>query len=312
MNQDGVPLSTRSADTAFHGLPKAQSDAALLTQRRTTNSKLHTHLSHHSGAPLRHHKRSQTGGHRDAKEEDWFTRAGLTTTSLLRESKGQSWLTSRHSSTSLHEGGSSDEDAETLSYLSASSHLRLHFADDELSPETPRCTSRWGSRFGSRAASARNSRRGSNADLALTPTIVVSRDEDGYFGAMAARNEELVGPDFVDVDDGSDEEDAEEEIARLARERSSGFVGGIVDRLVGWSLFNVDEDREGTDVEDEGDKNGGSGAGVVNTTSRSLPARNRQVPGPGQVIEETQPERQEEGGWHDAAWLLSLASKVIL
>lgn len=120
-----------------------------------------------------------------------------------------------------------------------------------------------------------------------------------------------MGPDFVDTDEGSDEEDAEEEIARLARERSSGFVGGLVDRLVGWSLFNVDEDGEGTDVEDEGDRDGGSRVGVK-TISRAQPARNRQVLDPGLAVEEPQPERQDEGGWHDAAWLLSLASKVIL
>ena len=93
-----------------------------------------------------------------------MTRAGLATTSLLRESKGQSWLVSRHSSTSLQNIQSDDDDEDSLSRM-AGSHHRLHFADDEFSPETPRATSRWGSRFGSRAASARNSRRGSRSDL---------------------------------------------------------------------------------------------------------------------------------------------------
>lgn len=236
----------------------------------------------------------------EPKDGDWLTRTGLATTSLLRESKGQSWL----ASTSYAADDSESDDDRVYSRLSASAHQRMHFADDELSPETPRYASRWGSRFGSRAPSARNSRRGS-IDLARTPTVAVSQDD--YFDDYPLQHHDAVKPDFVDADEDSDPGDAEEEIARLARERTFGF-GGLVDRLVGWSLFKVDEEREATDAEDEDP--GRPRRKANDATPAALVSSNIQAPV--STARDAQSEAQEEGGWHDAAWLLSLASKIIL
>lgn len=314
VNRDGTPRSALRPDPETTVMPKAKSEAALLSPRPPVVPKIHTQWVHNPNDPNRHHRRSQTGGHlRVAEGDDWLTRAGLATSSLLRESKGQSWLVSRDSSTSLADQTSdAEEDEDARARLSFSSHQRLHFADDEFSPETPRVTSRWGSRFGSRAPSARNSRRGSRSDM-QKPALFANQ-QDGYFGGVLVNSDVPTGPDFVDVDEAlDDEEDAEAEVARLAQERSFGF-GGLIDRLVGWSLFSVDEDRD--DAEVEQDSRRAEQRRDTSGRERQLQARiirgDDMHSGEDTPTQIPQPNAQDEGGWQDAAWLLSVASKVLL
>jgi len=295
----GLPRSGLRPDAGDHIMPKAKSEAAL-NQRPTRAGlpKLRTPLLHpHSGSLA-------VKPYDKQHDNDWFTRAGLATTSMLRESKGQSWLTSRHSSTSLQLVQSSDDEEDALASKSAVSLQRLHFADDEFSPETPRATSRWGSRFGSRAASARTSRRNSKVDLD-SPKLL-HRDPSDYFGTAVMEPDTSIRPDFVDPRDYSDSEDPEQEVARLAREASFGF-GSLVDRLVGWTLFDVAEDREATDVEAEDE------TPTIRERVVHAPVRPPSPPRPRQAVSGA--DRQgdvEEGAWKDAAWLLGVASKVLL
>ncbi|GAB7355024.1 hypothetical protein MBLNU459_g5626t1 [Dothideomycetes sp. NU459] len=314
---DGTPRSALrpNVDTAM--MPKAKSEAALLDSKPPVPH-IHAHWAHHPNDPRRHHRRAHTGGRvRVAEGDDWLTRAGLTTSTLLRESKGQSWLVSRNSSASLvdqasdTDDGSEDDGGDAAARLSFSSHQRLHFADDEFSPETPRVTSMWGSRFGSRAPSARNSRRGSRADLQRPLSFAGQRD--GYFDDILAVPDDLVGPDFVDADELFGDEDPEAEVARLARERSFGF-GGLIDRLVGWSLFSVEEDREASEVEEDGQTRDQRHNASVRERQRqlALSSNDSKDHDRGETALRPRPTAQEEGGWQDAAWLLSVASKVLL
>jgi hypothetical protein len=294
----GLPRSALRPDAGDHIMPKAKSEAAL-NQRPTRAGlpKLRTPLLHPQSASL------AVKPYDKQLDNDWLTRAGLATTSILRESKGQSWLSSRHSSTSLQLVHSSDEEEDALASKSAVSLQRLHFADDEFSPETPRATSRWGSRFGSRAASALNSRRGSKVDL---DSPKLHRDPSDYFGSAALEPDMSVKPDFVDPRDHSDSEDPEKEVARLAREASFGF-GPLIDRLVGWTLFDVREDREATDVEAEDE------TPTIHEKSVHRPVRPVSPPRPRQAAAGAEQQGDpEEGAWKDAAWLLGVASKVLL
>lgn len=313
VTRDGTPRNALRPEPDTAMMPKAKSEAALQDPRRPV-PRIHTQWVHHQNNSNRHHRRSQTGGHlRVAAGDDWLTRAGLATSSLLRESKGQSWLVSRDSSTSLADQPSdTEEDEDARARMSFSSHQRLHFADDEFSPETPRVTSRWGSRFGSRAPSARNSRRGSRSDL-QKPQFFINQ-EDGYFDGVLTSLDVPIEPDFVDVDEPfGDDEDAEAEVARLARQRSFGF-GGLIDRLVGWSLFSVDEDREATEDEHGNQRdelrrntNGRERQAQLQIIRDNVKRRDELAPTP-----RPQPNAQDEGGWQDAAWLLSVASRVLL
>ncbi|THX44371.1 hypothetical protein D6D10_00510 [Aureobasidium pullulans] len=297
----GLPRSALRPDAGDHIMPKAKSEAALNPRpTRAALPKLRTPLLHPNSTIYAVKPQDKQN------DDDWITRAGLATTSMLRESKGQSWLTSRRSSTSLQLAQSSDDEEDALVSKSAISLQRLHFADDEFSPETPRATSRWGSRFGSRAASARNSRRGSRANLE-SPDL--HRDPSDYFGDAVMEPEMSVRPDFVDPRDHSDDEDPEQEVARLAREASFGF-GSLIDRLVGWTLFDVTEDREATDVETETeDETPTLRERVVHTpvVRPASPPRPRQA-----VAGADRQGNGEDGGWQDAAWLLGVASKVLL
>jgi hypothetical protein len=133
---------------------------------------------------------------------------------------------------------------------------------------------------------------------------------EGYFDDVATGAE----PDFVEAEDEGAVDD--EEVSRLAKQKGFG-LGGIVDRLVGFSLFNVDEDGEESD-EDRADETAEDAAKrrqaqlrrrreeLANAASSSANATGRAEP------EAVRPPVQgDDGGWQDAAWLLSVASKVL-
>jgi hypothetical protein len=231
--------------------------------------------------------------------DEWLHRAGLVIAGEARESKGQSWLVSRESSTSLV---ALDED-ESFS-------LRQDIRPVINSRQASRAGSRVGSRVGSAKPSRRGSRVGSRMEL-LTPfesrTLGVER---GYF------EEELgMEPDFVEDED-EEGVAAESEVKQLSDSRVFGF-GGLVDRLLGWPLFNVDEDSEDEDKirADE------TAEELQRRKQRELKRRkealakaasdsaNATTP---RLVVQPRQNQDEEGGWNDVTWLLSVASKVIL
>lgn len=248
---------------------------------------------------------------------------------------------SRASSTSLVHDGEAGGDERFAYYTAAgggtaaasvSVSTNASAADDELSPVNSRYGggAGFGSRFGSRAASARNSRRGSRvgsrAEMGMTgmtpmgartPVAALPGMEgrDEYFGesAVVASGGPVtpIEPDFVEGQNLEEEEEyimgqlAEEEVRRLAAQRGFG-LGGLMDRLIGWSLFRVEEDGEETDDDDE----------VEDTDEAERKASSvRQIEPPARKVEVPPPPGEQgegEGGWKDAAWLLSVASKVML
>ncbi|OCK85360.1 hypothetical protein K432DRAFT_377714 [Lepidopterella palustris CBS 459.81] len=324
---EGYVPSTDTPERDIRAIPKAKSSSALLPVPR-----IQPHGPHHKRKgvasvplhlpPSRHHTTEPS--------DEWLHRAGLAIADEMRESKGQSWLVRRASSTSLvHQ---SDGFEEHPSHREG--HLTLlsgeHFADDECSPVTPRLLSRFGSRAGSGVASARNSRRGSRVGsrIELIAPSGLQLGDDQYLG------EEMVEPDFVEPDDESVGD--EEEVARLARERGFG-LGGWVDRLIGWTLFKVEEDGEETDDDDDDDDDEGDTERDESLTNEQIRLRKevearrkklereaivaasaaspseKREPSERKETAETQPlPGDEEGGWQDAAWLLSVASKVLL
>ncbi|KAI9785721.1 MAG: hypothetical protein M1839_008738 [Geoglossum umbratile] len=228
----------------------------------------------------------------DASSE-WLQRAGAIISSETRESKGQSWLVSRASSTSLvdHEGR---ED--------------FSFADDEFSPYSPR----GGSRVGSRV----ESRHGSKSKIDLT-TPWASRtglngDGDDMVGNPS--NEFVAEPDFVDVDeDVYGDVDGDVEFSRIARLRGFG-LGSWVDRLIGWSLFAVEEDGE--ESEDHGEEH----AEVVEQEHKKADVDKRRkreeservvLEPPSEDGDKEAAQIDQDEGWQDATWLLSVATKVL-
>jgi Protein of unknown function (DUF3984) len=224
---------------------------------------------------------------------EWLQRAGAIISSGARESKGQSWLVSRASSTSLvdHEGR---ED--------------FSFADDEFSPYSPRD----GSRIGSRVESRHGSK--SRIDLMTHWATRAGLNGDNDDTAGNASNEFIAEPDFVNVDEdlyGDDDGDAE--LDRIERLRGFG-LGVWVDRLIGWSLFAVGEDGEESE-------DGGEEHIEVEEQERKkvdIDVRRRREESERVILEPPSrggdneaAQTDQEGGWQDAAWLLSVATKVL-
>ncbi|KIW05167.1 uncharacterized protein PV09_03718 [Verruconis gallopava] len=290
-------------------LPKAKSAVGLVDA--AAGGRLH-HARRATGegtlSPMhtRHVPRESKSSNDD---DEWLHRAGMIMSAEARENKGQSWLVSRDSSTSLvaytMSGEHLDDDvqgAPTSPYLSRTqSHIASHVA----------------SRVGSRAPSARTSRRGSLAAGGSRVGFMTSMDgktpgsvvaSEGYFDDVA----DIAEPDFVDPDEDGIVDD--EEVSRLAKQKSFGF-GRLIDRMVGFSLFNVDEDAE--EVED--DESELSKEEALKRKQAALKRRREELAKAAESsayatrrADQIEPAKQgEEGGWQDAAWLLSVASKVL-
>jgi hypothetical protein len=311
-------IEGRSAPTTPSILSRSSSRVSLQRPLSTglPKSKSSTHL-------LANRAQSRSDGIISAKDRndlDWLLRAGTAISSSTRESKGQAWLVSRASSTSLT--GLRDEDEEELQQELARERAASRRgsgngtfdADDEFSPMTTRRSLSFGpatgtgsrslSRFGSRG----NSRRGSRAQL-FTP---LGGEREGYFDQRDFVQEEFIAePDFVDVEDerSEDGEDAkkDEDIVRRLATASRLGLGGWMERMLGWSLFALEEDGEETEV-DTLDAVTDDSESSSRTSKRTLETFTETV-----VEDRLPPLRDgEAGGWQDAAWLLSVATKALL
>ncbi|KAI6801795.1 hypothetical protein KC332_g15431 [Hortaea werneckii] len=328
-------------------IPKAKSDAALLSPQRLSGY----------GVPLKRkqYMRSRTGtstptGRRtgngttehDDDNDDWLTRTRASTHALLQEAKGQSWLATRDSSTSLarldsdaddlddDEGyeemaaASSSSNAATASQQQQPNRLRI----DPPSPAAMRVRSPvWGSRYGSRSGSKRTSRRGSttafHTPMAGPATLAGA---ESYFGGDGEEESfgEQMEPDFVDLPPQAQRKGGEQgvgaadetELARLTSEKSFG-LGRLVDQIMGFHLFKVEEGQESTDDDDgnemderkERDELTDAASRVAAEAKRRREEKERLTalpPAPRDVGDEG-----GQGGWQDAAWLLSVASKAL-
>ncbi|KAF1921978.1 hypothetical protein BDU57DRAFT_584935 [Ampelomyces quisqualis] len=301
----------------------------------------------------RHHVRKATAPlplrtplarhHTNSADDEWWHRAGLAIAGSTRDSKGQGWLVRRDSSTSLVPHDDPDPGATTTHMaLLSGSHLSTAARNDmhipTFSPRTPRTQSLHPSRVPSRVHSARPSRRGSRvhsrADLASTSPLSAHRPSIDT--PLPSWDDAFLEPDFVEAQDDSDGDEAE--IARLARERRLG-LGSWLDRMIGWTLFSVDEDGEASgsesddgddDDDDGGGRGGGPGAFLLpqNMTReefrlrREVEAKRRKmereaivaaaaVKGGDVGTGEGLGQMDDAGGWQDAAWLLSVASKAL-
>ncbi|KAH6897476.1 hypothetical protein B0T10DRAFT_455333 [Thelonectria olida] len=272
----------------------------------------------HSGraTPIRRHNKDDSPGFglRHRNDSDWLLRTGALMSFEARESKGQAWLVSRQSSTSL--AGMHDEDEEAFEnhlahergVAAASRHHSRHgsnvVSDEDLSP--------YASRFASRTHSRSHSLSRPRSQF-LTPLERPSTSNgldlemtDSYFPSQ-----DLPGPDFVNLDERLEElelerdsvQDDEAAVQRLVRrgQANAGTWFGSV-----WGLFAVDEDEEESDSED------GTTPGDDSDLKRSRSWSSRHMAGISTLPEDhIPPPGAEDGGWSDAAWLLSVATKVM-
>lgn len=231
-----------------------------------------------------------------------------TLTISTAENKGQAWLATRASSTSLAD----------ISGPAPTDRSDVYVADDEFSPVSYRYASRPQSRFGSRAVSRVASRRGSRGGFMTpvgstkTPGGERLEETSSYFDSMS--------PDFVDTFEDDDDDDDEDviidddgEMKRLVWGRAKGWV----DWAVGWMDFR--EDADGDDDEDGAeeeaaetptpgkDQTGSTKTGqALNKKKRARIQRPQEIPAE-QHADVVAPAPNEPGFIGDAAWLIGLA-----
>jgi len=284
------------------------------------------------GGPMRRRKTgfvedlSDNGnGAIDRTDSDWLLRASALIGNETREFKGQSWLVSRASNTSLT--GVRDAEEETYErelarereLASRQGSRRGSFTlsgldEDLVSP---------GSRYGSRS----QSRIGSRSALAKTPLRTPLRtphherhgdSSSEYFNhniAAGSTDEFGAGPDFVGLDEKleaamhREAEELDEETVRRLVKRDSGVKASWMGNLIGWSLFSVEENEEESSEEEDDDLTDGESEGAL---GRSASGRSLDQGGSLEKESGIPPPKADEGGWQDAAWLLSVASKVLL
>lgn len=260
--------------------------------------------------PRKKRKAGKATGSTD--DDEWLLRTGAGISTETRESKGQSWLVSRESSTSLVVQGEDDEDD-----------------IPQYRPATPRSarTSRHPSRMTSARQSRRGSRVGSRADLTHFATPAGARtpgsakgphDLQDYFGETQAEPAGIVGPDFVDEADFEEEDQTdgeeeqqrqEDELRKLTNVKGVGF-GGLVDRLLNWNLLDESNDSEDERQSSTAQRVSGRTAPAKNVISTPASKESNTQTDAGRP---TSPAKgEEQHGWADAAWLLSVASKVLL
>lgn len=278
------PLPKSKSSTHINGNPR-HSVSGATTPRRRKDDALHP---------------------KDRNDSDWLLRTGAVMTSEAREYKGQAWLVSRQSSTSL--AGLHDPEEEAFEQelarerevasrrTSRRGSSAIAAADDEASPYQSRLPSRPNSRSHSRAG--------------IRSQVLTPLDRPGDDSYFASHHEAIDGPDFVNLDEKLEElerdtsQDDEAAVRRLVRRGQSGkgtWVGGVI----GWSLFSVDEDDENSSDDEDDSQEGSSQAGRGAWTPRHFE-------GVSNVPEERiPPPTRDEGKWKDAAWLLSVAAKVM-
>ncbi len=253
----------------------------------------------------------------DRNDSDWLLRAGALISSETRESKGQAWLATRAGSTRLVGLRDANEDvfertAARERELTSRSASRNASRRGSLTAEDGLVASSPGSRLGSRS----HSRVFGRAQTLATP--LERRSADGYF-PQVVDVDDIPGPDFVNlnreleaIEQDTTVED-EDHVRRLVK-REKDSVGGWLGNVIGWPLFSVQENDE----EEQSDGGVGEQFGGEPEEDRGGPSRRhsslRRFEGVINLPDEDRipPPKADEGGWQDAAWLLSVASRVIL
>ncbi|KAK0706399.1 hypothetical protein B0T26DRAFT_755901 [Lasiosphaeria miniovina] len=341
-----APLSSFSTNSASHGgkPPLSASATASPTASRRKGGVSGSHHPHF--APTIH----------DDAGSDWLLRAGALISTETRESKGQAWLVSRASSTSLAgmrdaddyediDGGYVEREQQLLAAAAASRNASRrgslgHVAtagivveDDHVSVYSP-THSRYGSRSHSRVGSRTQmlvtprDHRSMDGYFSLTPgSVAASASASAYGGDVDDDSTAVAGPDFVNLDEKLEaieqhtSVDDEAYVRRLVK-HGNGGVGTWFGSVLGVNLFSVNEDEEESDDDEEEsastdgelDVDDDSGEGDQATQQqRRASSSSRRLEGFTTALEERMPSpKADEGGWQDAAWLLTVASKVLL
>lgn len=314
--------------TSKTGFPKSKSSTHLMSLKRPPTLVMTPGDGNSQQCEMRDETRLDSISHRDWNDSDWLLRTGTILASSARESKGQAWLVSRASSTSLvkfqdndHEECVQNYSRERKCYSGRSSNRGSIFGgfdDDFSSPRTPTSSSidpnsRRGSLPTTQFANKVMSRSGSRAQLFSTPLVANS---DSYFDYKSYIGEEpyIEENNLLGIEAGYDEEAEQQDeaaIKKLARNYSQG-LGGWVEKMLGWRLLaNSGIGETDSEIEDEGEAEDDINSIDQSRCDISKP-QDLDLSTHSINFDLTPPEDGEISVWRDAAWILSVAAKVLL
>lgn len=218
------------------------------------------------------------------------------------EEKGQGWLASRASATSLSPRTMTGGD-DRYEELSGGGGDGVVGSKTARSMPASRYGSRAQSRTQSRVQSRITSRVGSRVDLSMTSQLHFSpsNPEDG--AAPTAQDFETMEPDFVDLDNEPDDGIERYEVVDEGEMRVLvwGRFGDWVDWAVGWMDMSVDDGLEEGDDEDYKAEVNGTGTLKARRKSDRIDEEERagiKAPRTG-------------GIWEDAKWLLKVVGHSV-
>lgn len=220
------------------------------------------------------------------------------------EERGQSWLASRTSATSLHHHRRGSDEVkydEGAGFNDSRVDVKV--------PVHPRSTPQ--SRYASRVQSRVGSRVGSRSDLRMTATKPSTPSQyDGSQDILppAAQGMGDIEPDFVDLDEPDREEEEVVDVMDEGEMRKLilGRVGGWVDWMVGW----MDLRGLGEEDRDDGMREGELDEKVDEVEEKGQEGRRSLGEGDKGELEGGMrlPASESRGGaWEDAKWLLRIA-----
>jgi hypothetical protein len=155
--------------------------------------------------------------------------------------------------------------------------------------------------------------------------VTFNGNGEDYFGGGATvangegqeQSEDIVGPDFINLDETLEaavqlEEDTNADDEAYIRRLVRGQKGGVWSqfaKMFGFNLSSVSEEDDEEDEEEDGEwewEEGGTES-VRTANLKRLQAATITAMGDTRVP----PPPEDQGGWRDAAWLMSVASKVL-
>ncbi|PHH82958.1 hypothetical protein CDD82_4176 [Ophiocordyceps australis] len=307
--------TTPSRPRCHARMPSAPGDPSFLKSR--SSSHLPTSSTFSGKMTPRRRRADGNSGDEGHGDSGWLLRAGALLSSEAREYKGQAWLISRQSSTSLTGMRNNFDDDGSGAAANDDDDGEIGLFEEHMLARERTMASRRGStsaRTTSLSDDGDGSRGLSDMRNYIDSPLLESgsaADEDSYFSVG-------VGPDFVNLDERLEQldglhdtsQDDEAAVRRLVRHGRPLNNQWWFSNVLGWSLFSVDEDDEDADEADDGldDDAEDVGASSESSSARRQSARRFEGPPAERVLP---PPASDEGGWKDAAWLLSVASSVV-
>ncbi|KAL8698156.1 MAG: hypothetical protein Q9201_006728 [Fulgogasparrea decipioides] len=255
-----------------------------------------------SRAGSRHRSRRGTSTQSHDADSSWLTRTASALATHTMEEKGQGWLASRASATSLVSPSLTCHNA----FFSAAEAGGADAEDESYAKSAPQ--SRYGSRVQSRVQSRVGSRAGSRADLRMAKGSQIQMFSSHEEKAPIVQGIEDIGPDFVNLEDEPDVEREEVVDEMEMRKLVWGRLGGWVDWMVGWMDLRDEREEDGREqdvrgtVDDLRDRTADEGSSMQKREDKD------EIEG-GNRIGVTAP--STGGVWEDARWLLKIAGESL-